>query len=207
MHITYMYNIYIYVIYTLHIHFEIYWYVHCILYISYDTHYWHITCSITFQIRGTTLKHVVWFQEVLRPCENFFRKPWRVRGFQSWTVDGKTLFFPKGKLLQRSRMEELKAHRDREGERERQQTETWSWIIVIIIIIYILYIIFIYYILYIIYYILYIIYIIYYILYIILYICGQTLQEDKCEDLCISYHIIAQHISYYTYYIIIYYIY
>ena len=71
-------------------------------------------------------------------------------------------------------MEELKAHRDREGEKERQQTETWSWIIKYI-----------------------------YILYYILFICGQTLHEGKFEDLCISYNIIAQHISYYTCYNVI----
>jgi hypothetical protein len=172
-----MYNIYIYtythVIYTLHIHYEIYWYVH------YTYHMIHITGTshVPLHSKYEDLPSNMWFD--FKKCWGHVRTfsenhgGWGVFSHEPWT--GKH-FFPKGKLLQRSRMEELKAHRDREGEKERQQTETWSWIII---------------------------YIILYILYYIIYICGQTLHEDKYEDLCISYHIIAQHISYYTYYIII----
>jgi len=60
-------------------------------------------------------------------------------GFSVMNRGWENILFPKGKLLQRSRMEELKAHRDREGEKERQQTETWSWIIKYIYIYYIIY--------------------------------------------------------------------
>ena len=69
-----------------------------------------------------------------------FQKTMEGEGFSVMNRGWENILFPKGKLLQRSRMEELKAHRDREGEKERQQTETWSWIIkYIYIILYIIY--------------------------------------------------------------------
>ena len=126
---------YTHVIYTLHIHYEIYWYVH------YTYHMIHITGTshVPLHSKYEDLPSNMWFD--FKKCWGHVRTfsenhgGWGVFSHEPWT--GKH-FFPKGKLLQRSRMEELKAHRDREGEKERQQTETWSWIIIYIIL-YILY--------------------------------------------------------------------